>query len=171
MLPVSRSIPPFAMRLVRRAGLLTLLGALTLTTGCFGLCPFTKSLYKFNKETSENQFVQSVMFWFLSPVYLLGMAGDVIVLNPVEFWSGETLDMGVAKADVPEVPYEVSQETKELLGAASDAPLVMRPVNGVFEIRDEKSGRLAGTIHPSTTGGAVLYGADGKLVKEFPRVS
>lgn len=168
---VSRSVPPFAVRAIRCAALFSLIGALTLTTGCFGLCPFTKSIYKFNKEASENQFVQSVMFWFLSPVYVLGIAGDVIVLNPVEFWSGETLDMGVSQGDIPEVQYEVSSETKSLLGAAADAKLVMRASDGGFEIRDMESGRLAGSIHPSTTGGAALYGSNGELVKEFPRVS
>jgi len=59
------------------------------TLGCCGKFPITKSVYKFNREVSEDKYITSFVFWGLVilPVYKFAMIGDAIVCNPIEFWT------------------------------------------------------------------------------------
>jgi len=64
--------------------------------GCYGNFQATKSIYKFNGEVSEDKVVQSVVMWglLILPVYYIGGLADVIVLNPIEYWSGTKIKVG-----------------------------------------------------------------------------
>lgn len=57
---------------------------------CYGNFSLVKKLYKWN-GTVENKFARSAFTWvmFIIPVY--GVAGfiDFVILNLIEFWSGE----------------------------------------------------------------------------------
>lgn len=98
--------------LVRRAAALLLLLLLAIsTTGCFGRFPITRSAYRFNQNVSHNEFLQTLTFWgMLITFYPYGLVGDLIFLNPVEFWSGESLELGDdrRRSEAPATEYEIA---------------------------------------------------------------
>jgi hypothetical protein len=71
-----------------------LLLSLTLVTvsvsSCYGKFALTRKIYSWNGTVSENKFVQSIVMWGLMiiPVYSIGGAVDILILNTIEFWSG-----------------------------------------------------------------------------------
>lgn len=59
-------------------------------TSCMGQFALTKNLYSWNEQIS-NKFVNElvfVAFWIL-PVYEVCALADVLVINSIEFWSGD----------------------------------------------------------------------------------
>lgn len=96
---IPNSAPAPLARLARRvrravAGSLAL-ALLVGSTGCYGAFPLTRAVYKFNGECSSNKFVQTLVFWGFVwfPVYGLAGFADAIILNVIEFWSGEQVDL------------------------------------------------------------------------------
>lgn len=67
------------------------LAAVVLTTqsGCFGSFELTQSIYQVNKSVGD-KVVQEVVFlaFCIIPVYEIGVIGDVLIFNTIEFWSG-----------------------------------------------------------------------------------
>ncbi|MFY1824765.1 DUF3332 domain-containing protein [Myxococcus fulvus] len=59
-------------------------------TGCFGSFKLTQKIWQFNKNISGEKFVQWLMFLVLVivPVYQLGSLIDALIINSIEFWSG-----------------------------------------------------------------------------------
>ena len=59
-------------------------------TSCMGKFALTRNLYAWNEQVS-NKFVNEVLFvafWIL-PVYEVCGLADLLVLNSIEFWSGD----------------------------------------------------------------------------------
>ena len=71
-----------------------LLLSLTLVTvsvsSCFGKFSLTRKIYTWNGSVHENKFVKTLVMWglWLIPVYEVGGAVDILILNTIEFWSG-----------------------------------------------------------------------------------
>jgi hypothetical protein len=65
-------------------------GAVALS-GCFGSFNATHALWDWNSDVSESKWVKWLVFLGLSiiPVYLLFVIADTLVLNSVEFWTGD----------------------------------------------------------------------------------
>lgn len=80
----------------RLAACCLLLSLMPLAGGCYGRFPLTKAIYRFNGDVSDNKFITQILFWVFAilPVYDLAILGDAIILNLIEFWTGETLDIG-----------------------------------------------------------------------------
>ncbi|NBD07744.1 DUF3332 domain-containing protein [Corallococcus sp. Z5C101001] len=59
-------------------------------TGCFGSFTLTQKIWQFNKGVSGNKFVQWLVFlvFVIVPVYEIGTLVDALVINSIEFWSG-----------------------------------------------------------------------------------
>ncbi|NTX15380.1 DUF3332 domain-containing protein [Myxococcus sp. CA056] len=59
-------------------------------TGCFGSFKLTQKIWQFNKNISGEKFVQWLMFLVLVivPVYGIGTLIDALIINSIEFWSG-----------------------------------------------------------------------------------
>ncbi|MBX3175366.1 MAG: DUF3332 family protein [Gemmatimonadaceae bacterium] len=62
---------------------------LVASSGCFGSFQATRKLYAYNKSMGD-KWVQEFVFLAFSiiPVYALVNAGDVLIFNSVEFWTG-----------------------------------------------------------------------------------
>lgn len=60
------------------------------STGCFGSFQATRKLWEFNKGVGD-KFVQEVVFlaMLIVPVYSIAALADAVILNSVEFWTGE----------------------------------------------------------------------------------
>ena len=61
-----------------------------LSTSCLGSFNAWNGLRDWNENASDNKFVNNAIFWGLNiiPIYPLFYAGDVLIFNLVEFWSG-----------------------------------------------------------------------------------
>jgi hypothetical protein len=60
-------------------------------SGCFGSFGLTKKVYEMNDSASDNGFVKSLLMvgLMIIPVYGVAVLADVLVLNTIEFWSGD----------------------------------------------------------------------------------
>jgi hypothetical protein len=89
---------------IRRA--ITCLVLATALTGCFGHNALTRRVLKFNLTTAETRWPREFLFvgmWII-PVYPITAIVDILVLNSIEFWSGENPISG--KRAVVDVPKE-----------------------------------------------------------------
>jgi hypothetical protein len=83
---------------VRSPWLLLLMVSLTLTGGCFGRFPLTRAIYNANasvggdvgSDRTQAKLAQTAVMWVfvIIPVYSVGMIGDALVFNAIEFWTG-----------------------------------------------------------------------------------
>jgi hypothetical protein len=66
-------------------------------TGCFGQFKLTQKIWQFNKGVSGEKFVQWLVFlvFVIVPVYELGALIDALILNSLEFWTGNNPVSGI----------------------------------------------------------------------------
>jgi YD repeat-containing protein len=97
-----------------------------LFTSCIGSFRLTRSVYDWN-QTVGDKFVNELVFLMFSivPVYEVAVFIDVIVLNSIEFWSGEN-------------PMDASNEVKAI-DTENGRFLVRRTADG-YELTNERQG-------------------------------
>lgn len=61
------------------------------SSACIGSFNLTRKVYAFNKSVSEDKWVQEVVFlaFGIVPVYSIAAGIDALILNSIEFWTGE----------------------------------------------------------------------------------
>ena len=64
-----------------------LLGALTFSS-CIGSFGLTNSVLNWNKRATDTKFVNEIIFVLISPAYAVCAFADLLVLNSIEFWTG-----------------------------------------------------------------------------------
>lgn len=81
--------PQSTLVLSRRAAMTATLSLFA--TGCFGEFAATHSLWKWNAEVSDSKWLRWLVFLVLAilPVYGLFILADAIVINTIEFFSGD----------------------------------------------------------------------------------
>ncbi len=69
---------------------LALAAASALLSGCFGSFNVTRNLYAFNGYVTSERWPRTGVFiaMNIAPVYTVGVLMDVLLANPVEFWTG-----------------------------------------------------------------------------------
>lgn len=83
-------------RSLRRPALAaTFLAALVVSVGCYGSFPATRAVYKFNGSITKYRLVHSLVLigFVIIPVYSICMLVDGIILNSIEFWSGDRISV------------------------------------------------------------------------------
>ena len=77
-------------RIARRAIMVVLVALLTVGGGCYGSFPITHLVYSINGDIDRG-LLRQVAFWvfIIIPVYEISALGDIIVMNVIEFWTGE----------------------------------------------------------------------------------
>lgn len=93
----------------------TLVSVLTLFSGCYGSFEITKSIYKWNGNVTNDQFANSVVTWALIiiPVYEVSMFLDFVVLNTIEFWTGDN-PLGMNEGEFDNKTIESNGNTYEI---------------------------------------------------------
>lgn len=144
--------------------------------GCYGKFPLTKAVYRFNGEVSSDRLLRSVLMWgfIILPVYEIAMIGDAIIFNLIQFWTGETLQIGSAsEKDGVRASLSPSADGREALlslskdGLTNQQVRFMRLPNGTVEVRSLQ-GELSGIVRPNTEGGLDLLDAHGNLIQVLP---
>ena len=167
---------------LRRSICLGLLVAMApLTLSCFGSFPLTHAVYRLNgdvgnsvgRDQTGHKVVQTVVFWGLViiPVYHVAMFADVVVLNLIEFWTADNIDIGsVQERDGTRVALTPADGGREaVLTVSRDGRLlaeqhVIKISDTAFEMRDA-SGKLTGTILKTPAGGIQLNDAQGRIIR------
>jgi hypothetical protein len=144
--------------------------------GCYGDFKLTKTVYRFNGDVSDSKLVQTIVFWFflIIPVYDLAMLGDAIVLNLIEFWSGETTEISAVteEGDTKSVLRSTNGGQEAVLTMLHDGKVVaethfVKLSDNLFEVRDAQ-GNLAGKVIKSPAGDIVLTDAEGSPIRTIP---
>lgn len=75
---------------LRVATVLCLASALTLPS-CIGSFTLSSRLLSWNKTVTTNKFLNELVFlgFCILPVYEVSVLADIVVLNSIEFWSGD----------------------------------------------------------------------------------
>lgn len=73
------------------------------SSACFGSFNLTRKVYNFNKGVSSDKWVQELVFLAFAaiPVYSIAAGLDALIINSIEFWTGENPVM-VSKATTRE---------------------------------------------------------------------
>lgn len=72
------------------------LGALTLSS-CIGSFGLTNTVLNWNKRATDNKFINELIFLVITPAYAVCSVADILVLNSIEFWTGEKVIANVGK--------------------------------------------------------------------------
>ena len=60
-----------------------------LTSSCVGSFGLFNKLASWNKEATGSKFLNEIIFILISPAYAVVSVVDLLVLNTIEFWSGD----------------------------------------------------------------------------------
>jgi hypothetical protein len=91
-------------------------GACTIfAAGCFGSFGLTNALYDWNTRVSDNKWIRWVVFLALVvlPVYWIFIVADALVLNTIEFWTGNNPVKGARISDLGHGHTLVSRTTDD----------------------------------------------------------
>jgi hypothetical protein len=141
----------------------TLLAIVPLALGCYGRFPLTKAVYRLNGDISGDKWIRSIVFWIflIIPVYELANLADAIVLNLIEFWTGESIDVSqgtdAAGNRVALVPSADGNEATLTVSSPDGTALH----EGRFVRADESSWTILDGNGEAQ--GSVVYTADGSI--------
>ncbi|SEU13300.1 DUF3332 domain-containing protein [Stigmatella erecta] len=130
-------------------------------SGCFGKFSLTRAMWEFNKNVSDNKFAQWGVFLVMAivPVYAIGTLVDALVINSIEFWTGEN---PVANADGTPGTTRVVR-----LGPSETLRLSREAASGVMKVELEREGQapLVRYFEPLEDGIAVRDDAGALLLQ------
>lgn len=66
-----------------------LMAGCLLSSSCVGSFSLFNKIAKWNRHATKYKFLNEVIFVLISPVYAVCGAADLLVLNSIEFWTGE----------------------------------------------------------------------------------
>ena len=66
-------------------------GGALMQSGCIGSFSLTKNVLEFNQDVTDNKFINEIVFlaFCIVPVYEVTVFVDAVILNLVEFWTGD----------------------------------------------------------------------------------
>jgi len=165
----------FSPRFIRLVACIVLIALLPMAMGCYGSFPITHAIWKFNGEVTGLSLVHTLVFWafVIIPVYWIGILADAIVLNLIEFWTGEpTTASSQTLPDGTRVTLEPSANGKEAALTASREGKVLQRVHFVrisekeVQVFDD-AGHKLGSMVRSSSSGLVLTDAQGATVRSI----
>jgi len=77
---------------MKRKGLkvaICLMAGTMLATSCVGSFTMFNKLAKWNKRATDSKFLNELIFIVISPAYAIAGTVDALVLNAIEFWTGD----------------------------------------------------------------------------------
>lgn len=77
---------------MKRKGIKTaicLMAGTMLATSCVGSFTMFNKLAKWNRRATDSKFLNELIFLVISPAYAIAATIDVLILNSIEFWTGD----------------------------------------------------------------------------------
>jgi len=160
---------------------LALIGLAPMMLSCYGHFPLTHAVYRMNgdvgrsvgNDQTEHKLVQSVVFWVLwiIPVYWVAILADALVLNLIEFWTDDTVNISsVQERNGTRVALQSAAGGHEAVLTVSRNGKLLTEQHMVkvsataFDMRDA-SGKLTGMILKTPEGGIQLTDAKGRIIR------
>ncbi|MCE9669410.1 DUF3332 domain-containing protein [Myxococcus stipitatus] len=154
-------------------------------TGCFGSFKLTQKIWQFNKNISGEKFVQWLMFLVLViiPVYELGALIDALIINSIEFWSGNnpvssvegeddgTRVVRLSPTDVLRMSRDAASGVMRLeLQREGEAPVIryFEPLENGMAVRDD-AGALLVRAEEAADGAVAVTDARGATLTVHAR--
>jgi len=109
--------------------------------GCFGNFSLTRQVYELNRNI-DNAFVRSIVMWamMIIPVYGIAAWIDVVILNLIEFWTGDNpLAMNEGETQTQFIAHEGIEYEVTASKNRFDITEVSNPENTfalVFDVED-----------------------------------
>ena len=139
-------------------------------SGCYGRFPLTNAIYRWNGRITNNHVVNSIIMIVLAiiPVYWLAIVVDAIIINSIEFWDGNRMDISQTyeQPDGTTVVFAPGKTPDEaVLTASKDGAIVVqrtyrREGLGVTSVLDEK-GAVVSRVTKDGKGGFIFTDAAG----------
>lgn len=151
---------------MKKVILSAVIGAMMLT-GCTGPFELTKAVHKW-QTGFEDKWMDEVAFLgcIILPVYGLASLGDAIILNSVEFWTGENPMMAEVQNKDASAVMTKTDDGRIRIEADGQTCFLERTQDGV--IAEDADGQV---LYKSTTTGQLVKvtDADGNVVKVFQK--
>lgn len=159
------------------AALLLSLFVLQLSTGCYGSFKLTKKVYDWN-GTVGDKFVNEVVFLALTilPVYEATLLVDGLLLNAVEFWTGnnpmamngDETQFKLIEKDGETYQFAASKNRMEILKIGSEMRIILKfnPDDSSFYYESENGDVKVAEINSSDS--VDLYLPKGKTISFNP---
>jgi hypothetical protein len=124
-------------------------------SGCYGPFNLTRRLYNWNGQIHQGKWEKEFMFLILAwvPVYGLAVAGDALIFNSMEFWTGNNPVDPPSKASLPTTKRFASGDTEALVTYARTSE------GGRMLIEQFRQGVPLGTLRVEPRDG-MLVGVD-----------
>lgn len=160
----------------RIAVLLIIAIAIMSLVGCYGKFPVTHAVYDINGSITDSEIIHNIVFWIfvIFPVYEISMLVDAIVLNLIEFWTGDSIDLSMSNEQGGQlIELAGSNDGKEAVLTVSQRGVVKKELRfikvseGVCEIRDSGH-RLLGSVVTSTDGDIAFVNRNGNVFHTIP---
>lgn len=158
---------------MRKIVLGALLAGMATQAGCFGSFALTNKLYQFNDGVSDSMVVKEILFlaMVIVPVYEIGMLGDAIILNLVEFLTGSNPladASGVMEVDGAQVYFERTRKGIDVVTVREgvEERRSFRRGDGSWEVVDATGARIA-WLEQDSDGGVRVVNAAGEPLAQY----
>ena len=163
---------------IRKAAMVAMcLGAFA-TAGCYGSFPLTRLVYKVNGSATNNGVIQSLVLLVLIiiPVYKLCMIIDWLVMNTIEFWSGEKLLVS-STSELPDgsiatlTPRGDGDEAELLIVKGGEVVVrrTYRHVDGARTLVLDENGKILSVVDHNEAGDLTVRSEGGKTLAFYSR--
>lgn len=166
----------FSPRTLRVFAIAAVVSTASLSGGCYGSFGMTRAIYRGNGRITGSTILNSIVMIVLIiiPVYQISLIVDIIILNSVEFWTGETLDT----SKVQELP----DGSKMVLapGATADEAILTVTKDDVVTMRRtyrrvsptrtlilDETGTMISVVDRTDDGGLTILAEGGKTRLDY----
>ncbi|MFA6541357.1 MAG: DUF3332 family protein [Bacteroidota bacterium] len=137
-----------------------------MSVGCYGSFNLTKKVYNWN-GTMEGKWVKELVFLVLNivPVYGVAATLDVVILNSIEFWTGNNpMASNITTEDGTTVTFNA--EKKEMTISYAGKTFNVSNENGKATVKNEQGTVLAYCVS-SPDGGMNITDANGTILTHY----
>lgn len=137
-----------------------------MSIGCYGSFNLTKKVYNWN-GTMEGKWVKELVFLVLNIVPVYGVAGfiDVLVLNSIEFWTGNNpMTSTIKSEDGTTVAFNAENKTMTI--CYGDKSFTVVNNDGRATVKDAE-GNILAIMESDANGGMVMKDSSGKVLATY----
>lgn len=137
-----------------------------MSVGCYGSFNLTKKVYNWN-GSMEGKWVQELVFLVLNivPVYGVAVWIDVVILNTIEFWTGNNpMASTITSDDGTTVAFNAENKTMTI--SYADKSFTVTKENGTAVVKDA-GGNILATMQSDANGGMVMKDANGNVLNTY----
>jgi len=143
-----------------------MVGVLILAAGCTGPFALTKKVHTW-QTSFDDKWVDEVAFLgcVLLPVYSLSALADAVILNSVEFWTGDNpMDASLSK-DGEHVKMTSTDDGSILLESDAGTCVLQKSADGVQAL--DADGNVLYTSRTGEDSKVRVYNAQGEVIRTF----